>query len=80
MAIFTYNTKDSDHLKSFSYDDSSRIATVTFEHERTKGPQIYRHKNVPRETFNAWLKWCADGHSAGGYYHKFLKNYPRVVS
>lgn len=79
MAIFTHNVKSSDHLKSFGYDDHGKVMTVTFEHERSNGPQVYRHKNVPSDIFNAWLKWCTAGNSPGAYYHRYLKNFPRVV-
>jgi hypothetical protein len=79
MAIFTHTPRKSDHVKQFRYDDHSKVLAVTFEHERTNGPQTYLHK-IPLVVFNAYLKWCKDGFSPGEYYHRYIKRYPRVTA
>ena len=75
MAVFTHSPKQSGHIQSFRYDDHAKILSVTFAHERLKEPKVYHHTNVPLEVFNSWLKWSADGHSAGSYYHRFVSRY-----
>lgn len=78
MAIFTHTPKKSEHVKSFTYDDHSRVLSVTFQHDRQPEPRIYSHAGVPLPVFHSFLKWCADGQSPGSYYHRFLKNYRRI--
>jgi hypothetical protein len=75
MAIISHSPKDSSHIRSFSYDDHSKVMSVIFAHDRLNEPKVYHHSGVPLEIFNAWLKWSAAGHSAGSYYHRFVSKY-----
>lgn len=77
LAIFTHTPK-SEHVKSFSYDDHRQVLSVTFQSDRAPAPKIYSHAGVPLSVFHSFLEWSKNGHSAGSYYHRFLKRYPRT--
>ena len=78
MAVFTHTPEKSEHVRLFRYDDQSKVLSVTFDNGKVPEPKTYHYAGVPLEVFHSWLKYCADGHSAGSYFHRFVKNYKRV--
>tara|TARA_R110000868_G_scaffold411621_1_gene706461 strand:+ start:4428 stop:4670 length:243 start_codon:yes stop_codon:yes gene_type:complete len=77
MAIHTHEPEESSHIKRVAYDDATQILSVTYDHDRLEKPKVYHHK-VPLAVANTYFRVMNDGYSAGQYYHKFLKGFPKV--